>query len=254
MKNKIATTLLSFSLLYNSAFAEEQPVPPIHEVAAQVKKQAEQEKYQATFENLPNNLEQHITAPEQPQKDPVDQILRNLLIVFGIQADSFLSDFTVRELRRKFVKEAESRGNYLNEISLKIDRQPPQIDSQKRTEIREIKGIEYNYISGAGISFKPSQNSTFETKLKGSVDPLDLEINPKIKTELKINNYLEIYGEIERKFSPEETSERKYEVGFNIDILNFFNRNKKTPPTTSAPNTARSALEEARRNYDNRKK
>ncbi|MBI5066502.1 hypothetical protein HZA97_09820 [Candidatus Woesearchaeota archaeon] len=253
---KVINALLVSTVLTTSVYANElEFVPPIHEVARQVRQKEEREKYQEIFKSLPNNLDEKIKTPEQPEKDPVDQILRNLLIVIGIQADSFLSDVAVRELRKKLIKEADSRGNYLNEISLKIDRQQPQvIDPKKGTEIREIKGIEYNYISGVGISFRPSQNSAFETKLRGSVDPLDLEINPKIKTELKINNYLEIYGEIERKFKPNETGERKYEYGFTFNVLNFFNRNNKTPEQTYVPATAKSVLEEAKRNYDNKKK
>ncbi len=232
MKNKTLTFLLASSIISSSFANPEVPepaVPPLCEVAQQVRKQAEAEKQSILFQNLTNKWKENLYTPVQEKDfEPVEYICRNLLIVFGIQADSSLSDYAVRQLRRKLVSEAESGGKfYANEIELKIE-QPTLIEHNKTNgAVREVTEIKYNYISGFGLDFSPAKNVNITAKLRGSVDPLKLEAEPIIKTEIRVGNYLEIYGEIGREINKDGLQPEKYEMGINLDVLNLLDYLRK---------------------------
>ena len=216
---KIISAFLLSSSLYSSSFAQD-TFPLISDVARQVRKKEAKERTEKLL-SIPNYIKAQIQKPEITEIEPVEYFCRNLLVVFGIGADSYLSDIAVRQLRRKIVSEAESRSNYFNEIGLKLEK-PLQINFQNKQEIREVSKIEYNVVSGLGIKFKPSNESVFETKLAGSADPFRLKATPKIKAELRISDYLEFYGEARRTINREGIAPLEYEYGFNFNVLNWW--------------------------------
>ncbi len=221
IKQIISCFLLS-ATIYTSTLTQEEPVPPLRDVAKQVKEEREKEQTKSLL-STDNYLENQLRKPYIAEREPVEYFCRNLLVVFGIGADSYLSDVAVRQLRRRIIREAESNSHYFNEIGLKLDK-PKQIDSQGNKEVREISKIEYNLVSGLGISFKPYNEVFFETKLAGSADPLRLKATPKIKAELNISDYLEFYGEIQRTFEFKEVQPIEYEFGFNLNVLNLWKK------------------------------
>lgn len=218
---QIINAILLSSIFYTSAFAQDF-APKISDVAQQVRNEEKRERTKKLL-SIEHYLENQIRKPEVIEREPLDYFCRSLLMVFGISADSYLSNSAVRQLKRKITKEAESQSLYFNEIGLKLDR-PKQIDFQKNREIREISKIEYNLVSGLGIQFRPYKNVYFETKLAGSADPFKLKATPKIKSELSISDYLEFYGEIRRTINRDGLQPEEYEVGFNLDVLRLWKR------------------------------
>lgn len=218
---KTLITVLTSSFL-TPIFADPE-VPPLHEVVAQVRKQAEKEKLLKLI-NVKEDIKKNIKVPEEKEKkSPLEKFLSSFLFIFGINPKSDVSIYLIRQLQRRIIRKAESERNfYHNEISLELDRLQLTKPIEKQ-EIREIKSVNYSYVQGLGLNYKISENTTFSSALKGSLDPFKKSIEPKIATEIKHKDYFELYGDVWRTYKKKETEELKWEVGFNIDILKWLN-------------------------------
>jgi len=225
---KTLTALLTSIILTTPAIAEEPEFPPLHEVAAQVKKKREKEQYLQLFNSLGDKWKEQIIPPTpKPKYDFMESFCKNLLVVFGISADSHLSNQAVRQLRRKLISKAEEGSNfYANQIGVEIEQKQIPVTSSDQ-QITEIKKIEYNYISWFGLSFSPYPSVNLVTKLVGSFDPFKPRAEPKIKSEILISDHLEIYGEIWKEYTNHETKQHEWEIGINIDVLKLMDKFKK---------------------------